>query len=152
LKLSIPTVLSAAIAALGLLGLLSLALATGAGSAPGGGQQVFDAPGCLPKAYDGPGHSGHYVLGRNCPTPRPVILRRTSRRGGGWLVRWDGSRTYDPMGGPLVSYEWTFDGTDRRHGRRASVFYRRPGPHSVVLYVTNDSGLTGTTRMSAEVP
>lgn len=152
MKLSIPTLLTAAIAAVGLIVLVALALATDTGTAPGNGQKVFDAPGCLSRAYDGPGHTGHYMIGRNCPTPQPVILRRTSRRSDGWLVRWDGSRTYDPMGGRLVSYEWVFDRTDHRHGVEASVLYRHPGLHSVVLYATSDSGLTGTTRLEVQVP
>lgn len=149
---SISTLLTAAIAAVAVIGLVILAFATDSGTSPASGQKVFDAPGCLPKAYDGPGHTGHYMLNRNCPTPQPVIIRRTDRRRDGWLVTWDGSRTYDPMGGRPVDYEWRFDDVHSRKGPEVSVLYRHRGPHSVVLYVTNDSGLTGTTRLTAEVP
>jgi hypothetical protein len=143
---------TAAIAAVGVAGLLALALATGTGSAPGSGQKVFDAPGCLPKSYDGPGHAPHYMLNRNCPTPQPVIVHAVTPKGDGWLVSWDGSRSYDPMGGKLVDYEWKFDDALTRHGAETSVFFPRPGPHSVVLYVTNDSKLTGTARQIVRVP
>jgi hypothetical protein len=143
---------TAAIAAVGVAGLVALAVATSAGSAPGNGQKVFDAPGCLPKSYDGPGRSPHYLLNRNCPTPQPVIVRHVTPKGDGWLIGWDGSRTYDPMGGRLLDYEWKFDDALTRHGPEVSVLFPRSGLHSVVLYVTNDSRLTGSARQIVQVP
>lgn len=148
MKVSIPVLLSIAIAAAGVVGLGLVALATDAGTAPGNGEQVFDAPGCLPGAYAGPGHEDRYLINRNCPTPTPVILRRVSRDGSGWRVVWDGSRSFDPMGGDLVGFAWSFDGGPQHRGREVSIRYSSPGAHTVVLYVTDDSGLTGTERQT----
>lgn len=148
MKVSIPVLLSIAIAAVGVVGLVLVALATDAGRAPGNGEQAFDAPGCLPSAYAGPGHEGHYLVNRDCPTPTPVILRHVTPDGRGWRVSWDGSRSFDPMGGSLVGFAWSFDGGPQRKGRRVSVRFSRPGVHTVVLYVTDDSGLTGTERQT----
>lgn len=148
MRLPIPVLLSIAIAAVGTFGLALVAWATDAGTAPGNGQRTFDAPGCLPRAYAGPGHKGHYMLNRNCPTPTPVILRRVARDGSGWRVAWDGSRSFDPMGGNLVGFAWSFDQRPQRQGRKVVVRYSSPGVHTVVLYVTNDSGLTGTERQT----
>jgi hypothetical protein len=152
LRRFLPTFLTAVIAGLAVAGLLFLTLVTDVGGAPGSGQKVFDAPGCLPKSYAGPGGTGHYLINRNCPRPRPVILRQASRAGEEWLVTWDGSRSFDPMGGRLVDFEWRLDDGHVRSGRTISIRYRRPGPHSVVLYVTNDSGLYGTEKQTVRLP
>jgi hypothetical protein len=156
LRYSIPALLSFAIAAVGVAGVVLVASATTVGTAPGNGQKVFDAPGCLPRSYAGPGGHGHYLLNRNCPTPHPVILRSVARLDEGWVVRWDGSRSFDPIGGGLVDYAWDVDGqrgrAPQRHGARISVHYDRPGPHSIVLYVTDDSGLTGAADESVRLP
>jgi hypothetical protein len=151
LKPSIPVLLSLVVAAVGVVGVVVVAAATDVGVAPGNGEKVFDAPGCLPKSYAGPGRRGHYQLNRNCPRPRPVIVRRVSRAGGEWLVTWDGSRSFDPMGGKLVEFEWRLDDGHVRSGRKIVIRYRHPGPHSVVLYVTNDSGLYGTEKQTVRL-
>jgi hypothetical protein len=144
--------LSLVLAALALAGALAVAVATDAGSAPGSGQKTFDAPGCLPSAYDGPGRRGHYLLNRNCPTPTPVLVAKTvGRGGGGWLVELDASKSYDPMGGRLVDFAWALGPGPQRHGRKIRVDFR-PGTHPVVLHVTNDSGLTGTLAEGVSVP
>lgn len=140
------------IAAVGVVGLVLVASQTNVGTAPGNGEQVFDAPGCLPNRYDGPGRTPHYRLNRNCPTPTPVILWHASRAGGAWLVSWDGSRSFDPMGGRLVGYSWDVGKGLRRAGRRITVRYARPGLYRVVLYVTDDSGLTGTATEAVRLP
>jgi PKD domain len=143
MKVSIPVLLSTVVAAAGVVGLGLVALATDAGKAPGSGEQVFDAPGCLPSTYAGPGHKGQRLLNRDCPTPTAVILRQVLRSGKGWRVNWDGSRSFDPMGGSLVGFAWSFDGGPLHKGRRVSIRYTRPGTHTAVLRVTDDSGLTG---------
>ncbi len=152
MRLSIPVLLSFAVAAVGVAGVIAVAVATDAGSAPGSGQKFFDAPGCRPRSYAGPGHNGHYLLNRNCPTPTAVIVQRTSRVGGAWRVTWDGTRSFDPIGGRLVSYAWSVEGSPQRPGRRLSVLYDRPGQHSVILYVTDDSGLTGAETGTVTLP
>lgn len=149
---SIPALLSFAIAALGVAGIVFVASATTAGTAPGNGQKVFDAPGCQPKSYAGPGRTGHYLLNRNCPRPTPVVLSGVARMGDGWRVTWDGSRSFDSIGGRLVSYVWTLEDGSQRRGPKIAVDYGRPGPHSVVLYVTDDAGLLGTARGTVQVP
>jgi hypothetical protein len=148
MKVSIPVLLSIVIAVVGVAGAGLVALATDAGTAPGNGQQVFDAPGCLPGAYAGPGRQDRYLVNRDCPTPAPVILRQVSRDRSGWRVTWDGSRSFDPMGGELVGFAWSFDGGPQHRGRKVSTRYPSPGVHTVVLYVTDDSGLTGTERQT----
>ncbi len=152
MRLSIPVLLSFAVAAVGVAGVVVVASATRSGTAPGSGQKVFDAPGCLPKSYAGPGRNGRYLLNRNCPTPTAVILRRSARVDGVWRVTWDGSRSFDPIGGRLVGYAWSVDEGPQRPGRRITVGFDRPGPHSVVLFVTDDSGLTGTARQTVRLP
>jgi hypothetical protein len=152
LRPSIPLLLSFAIAAVGVVGVIAVALSTDAGTAPGSGQKFFDAPGCLPKSYAGPGSSGSYLLNRNCPTPTAVIVHRTERVGGAWRVTWDGSRSFDPIGGHLVHYAWRVEGSPPRPGRELPVLYGRPGQRSVVLYVTDDSGLTGTATGTVTLP
>ncbi len=152
MRLSIPVLLSFAVAAVGVVGVIVVAAATDAGSAPGSGQKFFDAPGCRPKSYAGPGRNGHYLLNRNCPRPTAVVLHDTSRVGDAWRVTWDGTRSFDPIGGRLVSYAWSVEDGPRRPGRRLSVLYDRPGPHSVVLYVIDDSGLLGTSTGTVTLP
>jgi PKD domain len=153
LRRSVPILLSAAIAVVAVAGLVFVALGSGSGAAPGNGQQVFDAPGCLTKSYAGPARVGHYMLNRNCPRPAVVILHTISRSRDGWRVTWDGSRSFNRMGGRLVEFEWSLhDGQEHRRGRRIVVHYRRPGAHSVILYVTNDSGLYGTRRQTVRLP
>jgi hypothetical protein len=152
LRLSIPVLLSFAIAVVGVVGLIAVGAATDLGTAPGSGQKAFDAPGCLPKSYAGPGHSGSYLLNRNCPTPTAVVFHEAVRAGSAWRVTWDGSRSFDPIGGRLVSYAWTLEGGPPRPGRRLSVIYDSPGPYSVVLHVTDDSGLTGTEKGTVTLP
>lgn len=150
---SIPVLLSLAIAVVGVVGLIAVAVATDLGAAPGSGQKVFDAPGCLPKSYAGPGRSGSYLLGRNCPTPTAVIVARTAPAGGrAWRVTWDGSRSFDPIGGRIVGYAWNAPGGTVHRDRRFTVRYERPGTHSVVLYVRDDSGLTGTATSTVTLP
>jgi PKD domain len=144
LRLSIPKLLSATIAAVGVGGVLVVASATKAGTAPGNGEKTFDAPGCQRNEYDGPGLKPHYLMHRNCPTPTPVIVVHSTYTAGAWRVTWDGSRSFDPVGGRLVGYEWSVGEGPRLSGRTISVLYRHPGVYAVILYVTDDSGSTGT--------
>jgi PKD domain len=139
-------VLSATIAAVGVGGVLVVASATKAGTAPGNGEKVFDAPGCQPNQYDGPGRAAHYLLNRNCPRPTAVILAHSSYRAGAWHVTWDGSRSFDPVGGRLIRYEWSIGPGPRLVGRKISVRYAHPGIYGVVLYVTDDSDSLGTAK------
>lgn len=146
LRPSIPALLSATIAAVGVGGLVVVASATNTGTAPGNGEKVFDAPGCQPNQYDGPSRVPHYLLNRNCPTPTPVIVAHSTHAHGVWHVIWDGSRSFDPVGGRLVKFRWSAGPGTRLVGQRISVRYTHPGVYRVVLYVTDDSGSTGTAR------
>lgn len=140
------------LAAVAIVGTLAVAVSTDAGRAPGSGQKTFDAPGCLPRAYDGPGAHDHYLLNRNCPTPTPVLIAETiGRAPRGWLVELDASKSFDPMGGRLLDFAWALGPGPQRHGRRIRVDFR-PGTHPVILHVTNDSGLTGTFAEEVSVP
>ena len=143
---SIPALLSATIAAVGVGGVLVVAKATRAGSAPGNGEKVFDAPGCQPNEYDGPGRTPHYLFNRDCPRPTAVILVHSSYERGAWRVTWDGSRSFDPVGGLLVKYEWSTGDGPRLVGQKISVLYTHPGVYGVVLYVTDDSDSLGTAK------
>lgn len=152
MKRSFPVLLSVAIALVGVAALLVIASRTNAGGAPDNGQQVFDSPGCIPGRYSGPGRTPHYLLSRGCPTPTAVVLSAVSHQAGDWLVTWDGSKSFDPIGGRIVSYEWNIGSGPRRRGEMINVSYRRPGVHEVVLYVTDDAGITGTARQTATLP
>lgn len=144
--------LSLVLVALALAGTVAVAVTTDAGSAPGSGQKTFDAPGCLPRAYHGPGPHDRYLLNRNCPTPTPVLIAETLGRGAhGWLVALDAGESFDPMGGRLVDFAWALGPGPQRHGKRIRVDFR-PGTHPVVLHVTNDSGLTGTVVKEVSIP
>ncbi len=136
-------------AALAVGGAVFVALATGGAPAPASGQKTFDAPGCLPPSYSGPGHAPHHLLGRNCPTPTPVIVASFER--GGRVVL-DGSRSFDPMGGKVVGYSWALGPGPQRQGRRIVVSGWAPGPHVAILHVTDDSGLIGTRAEAITVP
>jgi hypothetical protein len=152
LKISPAMLFSLLLVALALAGTVAVALATDGGSAPGSGQKTFDAPGCLPRAYQGPGPRNRYLLNRNCPTPTPVLVAATiGRAARGWLVELDASKSFDPMGGRLVDFAWALGPGPQRHGRRIRVEFG-PGAHAVVLHVTNDSGLTGTLAQEVSVP
>ena len=131
--------------------MILVAAATHAGSAPGNGEKTFDAPGCQPNEYDGPGSKPHYLLHRDCPNPTPVIVVRTFHRDDTWRVAWDGSRSFDPVGGRLVRYEWSVGPGPRRIGPRITVLYNHPGLHAVELYVTDDGGATGTERAAVNL-
>jgi len=150
---SIPALLSATIAAVGVGGVVVVAKATRAGTAPGNGEKVFDAPGCQRNEYDGPGPVAHYLLNRDCPTPMPVIVAHSTYAAGVWHVTWDGSRSFDPVGRKLVRYEWRIgrDRGQRLIGQRISVLYTHPGVYGVVLYVTDDNGSTGTAREAVQL-
>jgi hypothetical protein len=151
LRPSIPALLSATIAAVGVGGILVVASATKAGTAPGNGEKVFDAPGCQPNQYDGPGRVAHYLFNRDCPRPTVVILVHSSYEDGAWHVTWDGSRSFDPVGGRLVKYEWSIGTGPRLAGRKISVIYHHPGVYGVVLYVTDDSNSLGTAEDTVQL-
>ncbi len=151
MKLSIPGLLGAAIASVLVGGLVFVVAATHAGSAPGNGQRRFDAPGCEPASYAGPGASPALSEPRNCPGPKVVIFARVKRSGSGWRVTWDGSRSFDPVGQKLVGFEWALPPGHHRVGSKIVVHYRRPGPHIVVLHVIDDSGSVGTAGYSVNL-
>jgi hypothetical protein len=144
LRPSIPALLSATIAAVGVGGVVVVASVTRAGSAPGNGEKVFDAPGCEPNEYDGPGRTPHYPLNRDCSTPTPVIVAHSTYAGGVWRVSWDGSRSFDPVGERILKYAWSTSKSPQLIGPRISILYTHPGIYSVELSVTDDSGSTGT--------
>jgi hypothetical protein len=144
MRFSIPRLLSATIAAVGVGGVVVVAVATHSGAAPGNGEKVFDAPGCEPNAYDGPGRVPHYPSNRDCPTPTPVIVAHVKYVAGSWRVTWDGSRSFDPVGERIVKYAWSTGKGPQLIGPTISVSYTRPGIYSVELYVTDASGSTGT--------
>ena len=148
---SIPALLSATIAAVGISGVVVVASATKAGRAPGNGEKVFDAPGCEPNEYDGPSRVSHYLLNRDCPRPTAVILIHSLYENGAWHVTWDGSRSFDPVGGRLVRYEWNIGEGPRLIGQKISVLYAHPGVYGVVLQVTDDSGSTESARQTVRL-
>jgi len=150
-RFSIPVILTVVIAAAGVVALVAIAVETSAGGAPGNGQQVFDSPGCLPGRYHGPGGKAHFSLNRGCPTPTAVVVSDVYRRAGGWVVRWDGAKSFDPVGGRLVDFKWKV-GSNLRQGRTIRTFYRRPGTHRALLYVTDGSGMTGTATKEVVLP
>jgi hypothetical protein len=152
LRPSIPALLSTTIAAVGVGGIIVVASATKVGSTPGNGERVFDAPGCQPNEYDGPGHVPRYPSYRGCPAPTPVIVVRTTYASGVWHVTWDGSRSFDPVGERILRYAWSGGGRKTQIlGPRISVLYNRPGTYSVELHVTDYSGLTGTARETVQL-
>lgn len=128
-----------------------VASATKAGTAPGNGEKTFDAPGCQPNRYDGPGRVPHYLLNRDCPRPTAVILVHSSYEAGAWHVTWDGSRSFDSVGGRLITYEWSIGAGPRLVGQRVSALYAHPGVYDAVLYVTDDSDSLGTAKYAVRL-
>jgi hypothetical protein len=128
-----------------------VASATNAGTAPGSGEKTFDAPGCQPNEYDGPGRIPRYPVNRDCPRPTAVILAYPSYRAGTWQVKWDGSRSFAPVGGRLAKYQWITGSGPRSIGKVISVSYTHPGVHDVVLYVTEEGGLTGEAKSTVRL-
>jgi PKD repeat protein len=68
-------------------------------------------------------------------------------------VRFDGSASYDPDGGEIVSYAWTFgDGTTLVTSVPfATKSYADVGVYTVTLTVTDDEGMTGTASVLVTV-
>jgi hypothetical protein len=56
------------------------------------------------------------------------------------------------MGGRLIRYAWRTGAGPLRIGQRISVPYTHPGLHTVVLYVTDDSGSTGAAGYTVRLP
>lgn len=113
-----------------------------AGVAPGNGERVFDAPGCLPHEYDGLSRNAPDHPGPQCPPPRPRVLAHVGRRDNIWEVTWDGRPSYDPEGGRIVSYEWISGTTPVGTGPSLTVIYHRPGVHAITLHLADDRGVT----------
>ena len=151
---SIHILLSVAIAVAGAGGAIAVAAATRAGTAPANGEMVFDQPGCGRYEYDGPGRRPPIPPSRACPAPTPVILVQTSMHGGVWLFKLDGSRSYDRVGGRIVTYRWGVGPRQlRRTEPRITLTLRQGQSESVSLEVSDDSGSGATTSvvLSAQV-
>jgi hypothetical protein len=155
LSASVVRLLAAIIAGAGIAGIVVVLGVTSAGTAPGNSEQVFDAPGCGPEHYDGPGRSARFPAYRDCPTPTPAIVLYSHHTRDGWHVIWDGSRSFDPDGEKLVKYVWSISTSPKRQakyqGVDISLTYRKPGRYRVVLYVTDESGSTGTATYSVRL-
>ncbi len=80
--------------------------------------------------------------------PVPVIEVVSNEEG---LVVLDGSGSWDPDGGSIVSYEWDFgdDATDA--GVTAEHQYSANGTYTVTLTVTNDGDETNSTSIDVVV-
>jgi hypothetical protein len=147
----VPPLLSGALAVFAVLGAIAIAVATDGGTAPGSGQRAFDSPGCQPLLYDGPSTKPVGEIGRGCPTPTAVVLSTVAAEAAGWRVTWDASRSYDAIGGRLVSFRWRLEDGSERSGRRLVVRYRKAGSHRVFLQVTDDVGARGTAYGSVDL-
>lgn len=140
----IARLITAAIAATGVIGVIVVLWATNAGTAPGNGQQTFDAPGCGPEHYDGPSPIDRSVARRPCPLPKPIIILHSRHARDGWHVTLSGSHSFDPDGEKLVAFRWIASPGIERRGVRVTLLYPRPGWHKIILYVTDGSGSTGS--------
>jgi hypothetical protein len=144
--------LSTVIALLGGGGAIAVVSAVGGGRAPGNGQQVYDAPGCGRPEYDGPSPTGRPLLLRSCPRPTAVIVAHTVADHGAWRVLYDGSRSFDPVGGKIIKYQWLTDSGQLEGGPRIAIRYFKPGLHYVELRLTDDGGTLGTAVQTVSVP
>ncbi|MEM4598073.1 MAG: PKD domain-containing protein [Candidatus Diapherotrites archaeon] len=60
----------------------------------------------------------------------------------------DGSASYDPDGGDIVSYEWDINGTIVSTQQRFSYTFSQPGQYTVKLTVTDDEGQKGSATIT----
>ena len=145
---SIPLLLSVAIAVAGVGSAIAVAAATRAGTAPGNGEMVFDQPGCGRYEYDGPGQRPRIPPSRPCPAPTPVILVQKADHGGATLFVLDGSRSYDRVGGHIISYRWSIGLRQlRRTQPRITLALPSRRTETVSLSVTDDSGAGAATSV-----
>lgn len=146
--------MSAAIALAGIGGAVAVTAASGGGTAPGNGEMIFDQPGCGRYEYDGPGRRPRVPPARACPAPTPVILiARSEQRGGTWLFELDGSRSFDRVGGRIVSYRWQVGTRQlRRTGSRITLALRSGRSETVSLAVADDSGADAATSLVLNAP
>ncbi|MCP4698413.1 MAG: PKD domain-containing protein [Gammaproteobacteria bacterium] len=60
-------------------------------------------------------------------------------------VTLDGTKSLDPDGGSITSYEWTSSAGQTVSGSKATLSFDTVGTYTVTLTVTDDEGETGTT-------
>jgi PKD repeat protein len=63
----------------------------------------------------------------------------------------DGSASYDPDGGNIVSYVWNFGNGMTKEGALASMIYQQKGTYTVTLTVTDDEGATASDTLLVTV-
>jgi PKD repeat protein len=69
----------------------------------------------------------------------------------GSAVQFDGTGSFDPDGGAIVSYEWDFGDGTTGSGATPTHSYATAGTYSVSLTVTDDEGVTDTGTTSAAI-
>lgn len=80
------------------------------------------------------------------PLRRPVARVRATllKRWPTWTVRFDGTGSYDPDGGPIVSYQWDIAGMGFTTPI-VTIDFWAPGTYPVSLTVIDDDGQSSTT-------
>lgn len=131
------------LALVGVGAIAAIVIVSAGGTAPSNGEQVFDAPGCLPYAYDGPGHGLPAPYRPNCPLPRPLVALRLRPARGALVLEADGSRSVSPDGSRIVRYQWNAGAGFRDGGPKLDLTITHAGIYRVLLVVTDGNGLRG---------
>jgi PKD repeat protein len=76
-------------------------------------------------------------------SPTPVIV--------GQMVTFNGSASYDPSGGTIVSWTWNFGDTGTASGNVVTHAYSSAGSYTVNLTVTSSESLTNSTTEQVTV-
>jgi PKD repeat protein len=66
-------------------------------------------------------------------------------------LTFDGTGSYDPDGGSIVSYAWDFDDGNTGIGPNPTNVYDTAGSYTVTLMVTDDEGATASATTTAEI-
>lgn len=83
------------------------------------------------------------------PVPSPkAVISGANQALEGTPMYFNGSQSYDPTGGSLVSYEWDFGDGEQSAGSVTSHAYTEAGYYNLKLTVRNQHGQTGSTSSS----
>ena len=94
------------------------------------------------------------IITSTVTTPQPPIANFTYTPENpveGEEITFDASSSYDPDGGEIVSYNWTFGDGNSTEGEVVTYAYSKAGNYTVTVRVTDNEGLQNSTSKVVEV-